>query len=219
MMFLHDKKHSSLFLSEKKYYSLRHLGSRAYRFKFDVSYHIFRHVEIWNMHCILNHLGIEKKILSFNSVLDKFTHIVSNFHISQIAHFWLKEIWNMLNGCQLVGTFASYRYWHFNFLSNFEVLWYFFDTCVLNNKCSFKLQLIFIYWCWNIQLKKERNISRKMGKPTKNTLLKAILTRNMLKCDMCSLQFDNKYAYDLHWSLVHSTPNVFNIKPKSRKVK
>ena len=57
-----------------------------------------------------------------------------------------------------------------------------------------------------------------MGKPTKNTLLKAILTRNMLKCDMCSLQFDNKYAYDLHWSLVHSTPNVFNIKPKSRKV-
>ena len=71
---------------KKKYYSLRHLGSRAYRFKFDVSYHIFRHVEIWNMHCLLNHLGIDK-ILSFNSVLDKFTHIVSNFHISQIAHF------------------------------------------------------------------------------------------------------------------------------------
>ena len=82
-MFLHDKNIQVSSCLAKKYYNLRHLGSRAYLFKFFVSYHIFRHVEIWNMYCILNHLGIEKKILSFNSVLDKFTHIISKFHISQ----------------------------------------------------------------------------------------------------------------------------------------
>ena len=144
------------------------------------------------------------------------------FRLGHKHIFWLEEIWNMLNGCQLVGAFASYQYWRYNFLSNFEVLWYillwhFFDTCLKTNTSSFKLQFRFIFWCWNNW--KKINIGRKMGKPTKNTLLKQILTRNILKCDMCSLQFDSKYAYDLHWSLVHSTPNVHNIfKPKSRKV-
>ena len=85
------------------------------------------------------------------------------------------------------------------------------------NTSSFKLQFRFIFWCWNNW--KKIIIGRKMGKPTKNTLLKQILTKNILKCDMCSLQFDSKYAYDLHWSLVHSTPNVHNINPKSKKVK
>ena len=70
---------------KKKYYSLRHLGSRAYRFKFDVSYHIFRHVEIWNMHCILNHLGTEKK--SCLSIL-----FLTNLHISfQISYHFISH--------------------------------------------------------------------------------------------------------------------------------
>ena len=103
MMFLHDKKHSSLFLSDKKYFSLRHLGSRAYRFEFFVSYHIFRRLEIRNMHCILNHLGIEKNLVfqfcswQIYTYRFKISYLTSAFlDLKKFEICWMAASWSVL---------------------------------------------------------------------------------------------------------------------------